>query len=139
MVIESQARPTTESPHFATLLVMALAPEEVGRRIETARKAAGYAGHQDFADAVSERLDRRVNLRTVQRWQKGRDPKTGKSWLPRLDTLMEIADLLGKPRSYFVEDEVEEPLNSEAHYIREELAEVREIVERVEKLLRASG
>ena len=108
MAIESQARPTTESSQFATLLVMALAPEEVGKRIEAARKRAGYASHQDFADAMSERLGRRVNLRTVQRWQKGRDPATGKSWLPRLDTLMEIADLLGEPRSYFVEDEVAE-------------------------------
>lgn len=139
MVVKSQARPTTGSPHFATLLVMALAPEEVGARIESARKAAGYPSHQDFADAMSERLGHRVNLRTVQRWQKGRDPKTGKSWLPRLPTLMEIADLLGVSRSYFVEDEAAPPSDSEAHYIREELAEVREIVERVEKLLRASG
>ncbi|MCR4341887.1 MAG: hypothetical protein NUW01_18580 [Gemmatimonadaceae bacterium] len=104
---------------------MALAPEEVGKRIEEARKAAGYAGHQDFADAVSERLERRVNLRTVQRWQKGRDPKTGKSWLPRLGTLMEIADLLGVSRSYFVEDEAEQPPDSELHSLREEVAEVK--------------
>ena len=95
---------------------MALAPEEVGQRIEAARKAAGYAGHQDFADAVSERLERRVNLRSVQRGQKGRDPKTGKSWLPRLSTLMEIADLLGVSRSYFVADEVPEATSdSEVH------------------------
>ena len=108
MAVKSQARPTTRSPHFATLLVMALAPEEVGKRIADARKRAGYAHHQDFADAISERLGHRVNLRTVQRWQKGRDPKTGQSWLPRLPTLMEIADLLGEPRSYFVEDEAPE-------------------------------
>lgn len=85
---------------------MALAPEEVGRRIETARRKAGYASHQDFADAVGERLGHRVNLRTVQRWQKGRNPANGKSWLPRLPTLMELADMLEVPRSYFVEDDV---------------------------------
>ena len=119
---------------------MALAPEEVGKRIESARKRR-YPSHQDFADAMSERLGHRVNLRTVQRWQKGRDPKTGKSWLPRLPTLMEIADLLGEPRSYFVEDETPDAavFDSEVRALRGEIADVREIVERVERLLRTSG
>src|ERR1043166_2171145 len=101
MTLKSQAVPTTRPPHFATLLVMALAPEEVGRRIEEARKAKGLT-HQDLADLIGTELERRVNLRTVQRWQKGRDPKTGKSWLPRLETLMTIADVLKVPRSHFV-------------------------------------
>lgn len=77
---------------------MALAPEEVGKRIAEARKARGWT-HQKFAEEMG------VYMRTVQRWQKGRDPKTGKSWLPRLATLMEIADLFDLPKSYFVETE----------------------------------
>ena len=97
----SQGAPTTERPHFATLLVMALAPEEVGDRIAAARKQRGWT-HEQFA------LQAGVGLRTVQRWQKGRNPKDGKSWLPRLGTLMELADLLGVSRSYFVEDEISE-------------------------------
>lgn len=112
MASESQAAPTTKTPHFATLLVMALAPEEVGARIYRARKAKGWT-HEQFRDEISARLAiPRLNLRTVQRWQKGIDPKTGKSWLPRLATLMEIADLLDVPRSYFVEEEA--PLGDHA-------------------------
>lgn len=44
-----------------------------------------------------------VGERTVQRWQKGVDPASGKSWLPRLATLMELADVMGVERSYFTE------------------------------------
>lgn len=99
MAVRSQIQPTTKSAHFATLLVMALAPEEVGQRITAARKQRGWT-HEQFA------LEAKVGLRTVQRWQKGRNPKDGKSWLPRLGTLMELADLLGVSRSYFVEDEI---------------------------------
>lgn len=115
---------------------MALAPEEVGKRIEAARKKAGYEGHQDFADAVSEQLGRRVNLRTVQRWQKGVNPKDGKSWLPRLGTLMELADLLGVSRSYFVEDELPPDSQDEMAALREEVSELHEMMA---ELLRRSA
>jgi len=99
MAERKQVRPTTESTHFATLLVMALAPEDVGARIAAARKQLGWT-HEKLA------LEAGVGLRTVQRWQKGRNPATGKSWLPRLATLMELADLMDVSRSYFIEDEV---------------------------------
>lgn len=87
--------PTTETPHFATLLVMALAPEQVGARLRQAREAKGWT-HEEFARQAG------VNLRTVQRWQQGVD-SAGRSTLPRLATLMELADLFELPRSYFVE------------------------------------
>lgn len=134
-----QVRPTTRSPHFATLLVMALDPEEIGKRIETARKKAGYAGHQDFADAVSEHLGRRVNLRTVQRWQKGRNPQTGKSWLPRLDTLMQLADLLEVPSSYFVEAESDPTDHDQIAALRGEVAETHALVRELSERLEAAG
>jgi transcriptional regulator with XRE-family HTH domain len=104
MAERSQAVPTTKMPHFATLTVMALDPEAVGARIRQAREAKGW-NHAEFAERVGEALDppKRANLRTVQRWQKGRDPKTSKSWLPRLKTLMVIAEVLEVPSSYFVE------------------------------------
>lgn len=96
MTMTSQDTPTTKSPHFATLLVMALAPEEIGERIAERRRELGWTHEQ-----LARQMD--VGLRTVQRWQKGRDPKTGQSWLPRLGTLMELADVMGVERSYFVE------------------------------------
>jgi transcriptional regulator with XRE-family HTH domain len=67
-----------------------LAPEEVGRRIREARLAHGWT-HEELARRVG------VNWRTVQRWQKGQ--------LPRLGTLVRLAETLGLPRSYFVEEE----------------------------------
>lgn len=111
MAAKSQAVPTTKTPHFATLLVMALAPEEIGRRIKEAREAKGLRTHDEFLQFVRDGLnDDGIGLRTVQRWQKGCDPNTGKSWLPRLQRLMDLADLLEVPRSHFVEggqDEVD--------------------------------
>jgi transcriptional regulator with XRE-family HTH domain len=85
-----QVTPTTESPQFATLLVMALAPEEVGARIRQRREALGWT-HQRLADEMD------VALRTAQRWQEGD--------LPRLGTLMALADVMSVERSYFVEEE----------------------------------
>jgi len=75
---------------------MALAPEEIGERIRLRREELGWT-HRRLADEMS------VGERTVQRWQKGRDPATGKSWLPRLATLMELADVMEVERSYFTE------------------------------------
>jgi len=88
--------PTTKTPHFATLLVMALAPQEVGSRIEQRRKELGWT-HDRLAEEMG------VRSRTAQRWQKGVNPRTGKSWLPRLATLMRLADVMGVESAYFVE------------------------------------
>lgn len=100
MTMTRQAEPTTKPPHFATLLVMALAPEDIGARISKRRKELGWT-HEELARRMN------VGLRTAQRWQKGRDPRTGKSWLPRLGTLMELADLMEVERSYFIENQAE--------------------------------
>lgn len=95
MTMTRQDEPTTESPHFATLLVMALDPKEIGERIASRRKELGWT-HQRLADVMN------VELRTVQRWQEGIDAQ-GKSLLPRLHTLMDLAEKMGVERSYFVE------------------------------------
>jgi hypothetical protein len=55
----------------------------------------------------------KVGERTVQRWQVGRNPKNGKSWLPRLGTLMELAEVMGVERSYFVKREDETTVQAE--------------------------
>lgn len=75
---------------------MAIAPEEIGGRIAQRRKELGWT-HEHLAEEMG------VRLRTVQRWQKGRHPTTGKSWLPRLATLTRLADVMGVESSYFVE------------------------------------
>ena len=97
---------------------MALAPQEVGARIRERREALGWT-HQRLADEMD------VALRTAQRWQEGD--------LPRLGTLMEIADRMGVERSYFVED------GGDRFTRLEELtADMAERVRRIEELLKAS-
>ena len=54
-----------------------------------------------------------VNWRTVQRWQKGQ--------LPRMSTLLRLAEVLGVPHGYFVEQE-------------DSLATVTDLREQVEEL-----
>ena len=120
MVMPRQAQPTTKEPHFATLLVMALAPEQVGARIKKARKAKGWT-HRQLADAMD------VDLRTAQRWQTGKNPKDGKSWLPRLSKLMDLADTLDVPRSYFVEtqDSTDDGLREQVESLAQEVEQLR--------------
>jgi len=109
---------------------MALDPAEVGARITHARKKKGWT-HAELADQMSDKLGHRVNLRTVQRWQKGVNPKDGKSWLPRLGTLMILAEVLEVPNSYFVESVQDEEarLDRLELAVEETLAVVREIRE----------
>jgi len=98
MTMTSQDTPTTRAPHFATLLLMALAPEEIGRRIAQRRNELRWT-HEQLAHEMG------VGLRTVQRWQKGA--------LPRLRTLMRLADVMGVEQSYFVEEEDERQADQE--------------------------
>lgn len=105
---------------------MALDPVEVGARMRQAREAKGLT-HQAFADLMSDKLGRRINLRTVQRWQKGQ--------LPRLGTLMAVADALEVPQSYFVETEAEREeanLDRLNEQVAEVLAGIRELLGRVD-------
>ncbi len=110
MTMTRQVTPTTKSPHFATLLVMALAPAEIGARIKQRREELGLT-HQQLADAMD------VELRTVQRWQEGVSPKTGKSSLPRLATLMKLADVMDVEQAYFVEQTVDSSAVAEAPWV----------------------
>jgi transcriptional regulator with XRE-family HTH domain len=65
----------------------AVTSQEVGRRIREARLAKGWT-HEELARRMG------ANWRTVQRWQKGS--------LPRLPTLLRLADVLEVPQSYLV-------------------------------------
>jgi transcriptional regulator with XRE-family HTH domain len=68
-------------------LAMAVTPDEVGRRIREARLARGWT-HEELARQMG------VNWRTVHRWQSGR--------LPRVETLVRLAEVLELPETYFV-------------------------------------
>lgn len=128
MTLTRQVAPKTKRPHFATLLVMALAPQEVGARIRKARIDKGWT-HDELARAMG------VNSRTVQRWQKGVD-RHGRSMLPRLRTLQRLADVLEVPSTFFVESEdgvredrlarVEEQVGEVRDLVQEMLDEIRE-------------
>jgi transcriptional regulator with XRE-family HTH domain len=67
---------------------MPLDAAEVGRRIREARLALGWT-HEELARRMG------VNWRSVHRWQKGQ--------LPRLETLVRLAETLDVPQSYLVE------------------------------------
>lgn len=64
---------------------------EMGGRIRTARLEAHLT-----IPSIARELG--VNERTVSGWQAGRS-------LPRYEMLVRLADLLGKPLSYFLEGE----------------------------------
>jgi transcriptional regulator with XRE-family HTH domain len=111
--------PTTETEQSDTLAAVAMAPEEVGARIREARLAKGWT-HERLA------MEMGVGLRTVQRWQTGRNPKDGNPWLPRLATLMRLADVLEVSSSSFVESELD-------------AASVADLAERLEAVERLSA
>src|SRR3954447_9232210 len=69
---------------------MRLTPDQVGDRIRAARLSNGWT-HDELARRMN------ANWRTVQRWQKGN--------LPRLQTLLRLADVLDVLHSYFIEEE----------------------------------
>ena len=98
---------------------MRLTPDEVGERIRAARLARGWT-HEELA----RRMD--ANWRTVQRWQKGK--------LPRLQTLLRLADVLGVPHAYFVE--AEDSVTTVAE-LRERVDDLAARVEALTRALRA--
>lgn len=104
---------------------MALAPKDVGERIRKARKAKNWT-HQHLAEEMG------VGLRTVQRWQEGE--------LPRLATLMRLADTLEVPQSYFVESEDEQATIADLTELVAKLADRQErMLEALERLEQKDG
>lgn len=96
---------------------ISLTSEEVGRRIREARLAKGWT-HEELA----RRMD--VNWRTVQRWQKGS--------LPRVATLIRLADVLGVPQAYLVESDDEHGM---IENLRKKVDELAEQVDGLTRLL----
>ena len=117
----------TRTEHAGTLYVVALLREELGRRIKTARLAAGLT-QQELAARIGLR-----HAQDVSRYERG------KTEVPsgRLDL---IAEATGRRRSYFTRDPAEpEPADpgQEARLeglIGEALAEIRALRKAVEAL-----
>lgn len=98
---------------------VAAEPEQaraIGERIRQTRAAKGW---------TIERLAREmgVHWRTVQRWQAGD--------LPRLGTLLEVADVLEIPRDLLVD--TDDTLADRVARLEAELAELRERLDRLER------
>lgn len=77
-------------PKCAMLVVpqVSISSDDVSRRIREARIARGWT-HEELARRMG------VNWRTVQRWQSGK--------VPRVHTLMRLADVLGVPEGYLLQ------------------------------------
>ena len=108
--------------HGKLLLGVAMDPHEIGQRIAEARVRKGWT-QMEFA------IEAHVSISTVTRWEGGK--------LPPVRELIRAAGVLGIAPERLVEPSPTS--ESEVHALRGEIAGVREIVERVEKLLRASG
>lgn len=108
---------TQTPPSYGTiLLVLALAPEEIGHRIKDARERRGWTQLQ-FA------LEANVSPSTIQRWEAGK--------LPRVRELIRVADLLEVPAEHLVEPVEPSDRDAQMAALREELAEVRGMVARL--------
>ena len=115
----------TDARNLRTLLLLnVFEPERIGARIAIARTEAGVT-QEELADLIG------VSTRSLQGYEAG-DVKPYRR-------LQEIAAALNRPVAWFLHggDDVAE--DSELHHIREEVSEVKEIVEREERLLQASG
>ncbi len=95
---------------------MRFTADEVGLRIREARLANGWT-HEELARRMG------VNWRTVQRWQKGR--------LPKMQTLLRLAEVLRVPTGYLIEPE------ASSDELGELRAQVEELTERLDALARA--
>lgn len=111
---------TQLAPEFGNLLLtVAIEPDEIGRRLKTARERKGWTQLQ-FA------MEANVSPSSVQRWESGR--------LPPVRELMRLADVLGVEAEEFVEPAVPKGDAETLQAIQEELsalhADVRKLLRR---------
>ena len=85
---------STRSEHIGTLYFVALLREELGRRIKTARTAAGLS-QQDLAEKIGLK-----HAQDVSRYERGKVEVPGH----RIDL---ISEATGRPRSFFTRDPAE--------------------------------
>lgn len=117
-MIASQTSMKWTPEHGKLLMVMALAPTDVGQRIKDARIRKGWT-QLEFA------LEAHVSPSSVTRWESGK--------LPPLRELYRIAELLDVALDQLIEAE---PTNEDAIAdLREEVAELRGYAVRILQVL----
>jgi transcriptional regulator with XRE-family HTH domain len=98
----------------SVLLAVAIEPEEIGRRIRSARKARHWT-QLEFA------LEAHISPSTVTRWEHGD--------LPRVKELLRIADLLDIPAEQLVEPDPEQiAIGAELKELRERQGRLEDMV-----------
>jgi len=102
-------------------VALELTPDVVGARIRAARLERGWT-HEELARRMG------ANWRTAQRWQQGK--------LPRLPTLLRLADILGVPHAYFVDPEMAPGTLDD---LRAQMDELSARVGMLERALREDG
>lgn len=103
---------STRSEHAGTLYFVALLREELGRRIKTARVAAGLS-QQDLAEKIGLK-----HAQDVSRYERGKVEVPGH----RIDLIAEATD---RPRSFFTRDpaEPEQPATPSTADLRQMIRE----------------
>ena len=119
---------STKTRRFRHLLRVALGQQEIGRRIHQAREDAGLT-QSDLADLLGL-----GHPQSISRYERGETEVPQKR-------LRKIAEVTGKPLSYFVIDNLDAPraprsaedqeLQTLVHQVLEELRELRAVVERL--------
>lgn len=115
---------STKTEHIGTLYFVALLREELGRRIKTARVAAGLT-QQQLAEKIGLK-----HAQDISRYERGKVEVPAH----RIDLIAEATE---RPRSYFTRDPSEEeviPSPSELEGLRRDVRDLRGVVE---SLLRA--
>lgn len=117
-IVERQFTPA----HGKLLLVMSLDPHEIGRRIKSARDAAGLT-QLDLA------LKANVSPSTITRWEAGK--------LPPVRELVRLSGVLGVEPGYLVEgSDDESPSDDRITGLEEQVAALRQDQKLVLDLLR---
>ena len=108
---------STQSEHVGTLYFVALLREELGRRIKTARTAAGLS-QQDLAEKIGLK-----HAQDISRYERGKTEVPGH----RIDLIAEATD---RPRSFFTRDPAEpEPVSPSEPEVLQRIAQLEASVE----------
>ena len=76
----------------------------IGELIRETRIGKGFKSQQAFADALSERYQKKTGLRSVQKWERG-------EYLPEMENMLNICDYLDLDIDYLI-GRIEQPTHA---------------------------